>query len=536
MQRLDKLIRDNAMSSGLGKETVMDTANTLLASGLKEKDVSALLPTITRYAAAAKADPNELADIAIKARSSFGITNEQIPTMLNMAIAAGQSGNFELKDMSKWLGQQMAFANKAGMSGLSDFGKLLTLNELSSVTAGTSDQAGNNVVNLLGKLTSQDAATAAAKIKVNGKGIDLPNTLADAKAKGIDQIEAFSRVIDSVVATDKRYMALQEKLKTLDKNDKEGIKQTVESMSAILEGAGVGKILADQQALMAMIAYRNGKGYKDEIEQSITKQMNLKPGEQGAGDANFAFNEQQSWFKAQQFKNAKEFAELDSAKRLADVTGDIAGKAAELAVQFPELTTTVSSATTAIQAMTQAAIAFAGVKLLTGGMGNASAATTAGSVTTQALASTPWSKVLKILGPAMAVTTAATFTTSDEDEELVNGPQKWKALRDKYGQDTIDAARKQNQPWWQFGRGYATENERWIKQYLQNNQAMPENDLISPQQVITATQPVTAPRAQGNVNPQAAPQPSPQVIRLELDGRVLAETVNQINALDGVRG
>ncbi|EKS7778640.1 phage tail tape measure protein [Edwardsiella piscicida] len=540
MQRLDKMIRDNAMSSGLNKESVMDTANTLLASGLKEDAVSKLLPTITRYASAAKADPNELADIAVKARSTFGITDEQMPTMLNMAIAAGQSGNFELKDMAKWLGQQMAFAKKAGMSGLGDFGKLLTLNELSSVTAGNSDQAGNNVVNLLGKLTSQDAANAAANIKIKGKGIDLPGTLAESRKHGTDPIEAFSRVIDEVVGSNKKYQVLQARLKSLPKDDKNGIKETLESMSAILEGTGVGKVLADQQALMAMIAYRNGQGYKDEIERDINKQRNLKPGEQGAGDLNFEFNQEQGWFKAQQFNNTKEFAELDAAKKLADATGTAAGKAAELAVKFPALASAVSGATTAIQGMTQAAIAFAGIKLLTGGI---KAASGAGAVSAGAAAG---GKVVassggllgifgKIAGPAMAVTTAATFTTSEEDEEIINGPAKWRELEEKYGQATIDKARKKYQPWYQFGRGYAAENEQWIKQLLaENGQA---GALPSPQQVIAATQP---PQAKGGTSQTtASPTPTaaaPQVIRLEVDGRTLAEIVNQINAQEGVRG
>ncbi|HFR1360813.1 TPA: phage tail tape measure protein [Shigella sonnei] len=535
LQRLDKMIRDNAMSSGLNKESVMDTVNTLLASGLKEDAVSKLLPTITRYASAAKADPNELADIAVKARSTFGISDDQMPTMLNMAIAAGQSGNFELKDMAKWLGQQMAFAKKAGMSGLEDFGKLLTLNELAAVTAGSSDQAGNNVVNFLGKLTSQDAANAAANVKVSGnKGIDLPGTLAEARKNGIDQIEAFSRMIDEVVKSDKKYQQLQAKLKTLPKDDKSGIKETLEAMSAILEGAGVGKILNDQQALMAMIAYRNGQGYKNEIEKNINKQRNLKPGEQGAGDVNFQFNKEQGWFKAQQFKNAKEFAELDSIKSLSDATGDAAGKVAEWAEQYPTLTAAVSGATTAIQGMTQAAIAFAGIKILTGGSAGAAAgAAAAGSAAgTAAKAGSAFGWISKALGPAMAVTAAATFTSAEEEDELLNGEAKWKALREKYPQEVIDKARKKYQPWYQFGRGYATENERWIKQYLETEGL----GLPTPQHVMNAIQPVTPQSTTATTPPPQPTAPSSQVIRLEVDGQVLAETVNRFNAQEGVRG
>lgn len=540
MQRLDKMIRDNAMSSGLNKESVMDTANTLLASGLKEEAVSKLLPTITRYASAAKADPNELADIAVKARSTFGITDEQMPTMLNMAIAAGQSGNFELKDMAKWLGQQMAFAKKAGMSGLGDFGKLLTLNELSSVTAGNSDQAGNNVVNLLGKLTSQDAANAAANIKIKGKGIDLPGTLAEARKHGTDPIEAFSRVIDEVVGSDKKYQALQAKLKSLPKDDKSGIKETLEAMSAILEGAGVGKILADQQALMAILAYRNGQGYKDEIEQDINKQRNLKPGEQGAGDLNFEFNKEQGWFKAQQFNNAKEFAELDATKRLADATGSAAGKAAELAARFPELATAVSGATTAIQGMTQAAIAFAGIKLLTGGIkaakgaGGAAAAEVAAAGTNAIkgtagrLLSKPFIKGIPIIGELIAAAQGTQDFPVIQVERASEKKARIKASgipipHELQGEansggllDVWDEAKAQ----WKRLTGHPI-----------------RDDQIHPQQVIAATQP---PQAKGGASQTtASPTPSaaaPQVIRLEVDGRTLAEIVNQINAQEGVRG
>ncbi|WP_439357754.1 phage tail tape measure protein [Bradyrhizobium sp. DASA03007] len=72
-----------------------------------------------------------------------------------------------------------------------------------------------------------------------------------------------------------------------------------------------------------------------------------------------------------------------------------------------------------------------------------------------------------IAGYAGAAPAIAGATTNQEDDELNNGADKWKMLRDKYGQATIDAARKKYQPWYQFGKGYAGENEQWIKQYLE---------------------------------------------------------------------
>ncbi|WP_276532267.1 phage tail tape measure protein, partial [Enterobacter hormaechei] len=107
-----------------------------------------------------------------------------------MSISAGQSGSFELKDMAKWLPSQLASAGNAGMKGLDDFAVLLGWNQASAITAGSSDQAGNNLNNLLLKLNSQDAANAAARIKLpSGRGIDLSGSLAKGVGKGVNPLE-----------------------------------------------------------------------------------------------------------------------------------------------------------------------------------------------------------------------------------------------------------------------------------------------------------------------------------------------------------
>lgn len=366
MVRLDKLIRENVQQSGLGKEDVLESLEALLASGMEEKDVEKILPVVTRYASSSGTSGVDLARLSIKAKSTFGIGDDELPRALNMAVAAGQAGNFELRDMAKWLGPQLAAAANAGMSGLDDFGRILSLNELSAITAGSNDEAGNNVVNLLAKLTSSDAAHAAARIKINGKGIDLPGTLAQARQHNIDPIEAFSRVIDKVVSADPKYRQLQQHLSTVKKDDTEEMSKTLTSMAKILEGAGVGKILVDRQALMAMLAYRNGSAYKGDLDQDIGAQRHLKPGEKGAGDLDFDFNAQQPWFQAQRFKNTRELSELDAIKPLADSAGKMGGWLADLGDRFPALATAVSGVTTAIESMTAAALTFAGLKLLLG--------------------------------------------------------------------------------------------------------------------------------------------------------------------------
>ncbi|MCP5613365.1 phage tail tape measure protein, partial [Klebsiella pneumoniae] len=82
---------------------------------------------------------------------------------------------------------------------LGDLAVLLGINQASAITAGSTDEAGNNVVNLLAKINSQDAATSAAKIVYNGKGIDLPGSLVAARGKGINALDAFSGIVDKIV-------------------------------------------------------------------------------------------------------------------------------------------------------------------------------------------------------------------------------------------------------------------------------------------------------------------------------------------------
>ncbi|MTH47471.1 phage tail tape measure protein [Intestinirhabdus alba] len=553
-QKMDTSIRQAVGYGGGTKEDAAEAMNQMLASGVVSYETaSQWLPDLMKYATASGASPLDLASLAIKGKQSFGLQDSDIPTALNMAIAAGKAGNFELQDMARWLAPQMAAAGSAGMKGIDDFSKLLTLNEAAGVTAGSSDEAGNNVVNLLAKLTSADAANAAKKIIVNGHGIDLPGTLANAREKGIDPIEAFSRVVDRVVGSDKRYQQLQQRMGATKNNAERSA--VMESMATILEGSGVGKVIADRQALMALLAYRNNPTYRKQVEAEINQQRALPEGKR-AGDEDFAFIADTNDFKFEQARNTADFAQMDSVKKLADVAGSAAGELSRLGEEFPGLTTAAAGAATAIQSMTAAAVTFAGLKFLAGGAGAAvgAAAGTTGAASAATAAASTAAKggsllgfLGKLAGAGGTVTALATMTSPEEDAAVNGSEERWKAIRAKYPQSLIDAARKKYQPWYQFGEGYSTENEVWIRRYL-DEQSSAANASVSPSQVTSATGgapgvvPASSSRS-GNASPQQAggtvslpPQQVNVTTQLFVDGHVLAESVNQHNIQDGNRG
>jgi hypothetical protein len=541
-EQLAGSIRGAVTYGGGTKEDAADAMNEMLASGKVGYDTAGKwLPQLMKYATASGASALDLSKLSIKAKE-FGLSDEQIPTALNMAIAAGKAGNVELKDMARWLAPQMAAAGQAGMKGIDDFAKLLTLNEASGITAGSSDEAANNVVNLLAKLNSREAADSAARIKVNGKGIDLPNSLVNGREKGVDPIETFNRIIDKVVGGNKRYQQLNAQMAGA-KNDGER-KAAMESMATMLEGSAVGQLVADRQALMSLLAYRNNPAYRKQVEEKINTQRTLPEG-QREGDEDFTFMAtQDNQFKVSQAANAADFAQMGSVKWLADAAGSAAEGATQLSQEFPGMTTAVMGATTAITAMTAAATAFAGLKFLTGGAAGvgAGSAAAAGGATAAATAA-EGATVLKVLGRMAGVATLATslstMTTQEEDEASNGSEARWKAIRDKYPQSMIDAAREKYQPWYQFGEGYSTENEQWISQYLADEQGGVKGADVAPSQVMPGGGPSNwAGTAQGQPGPSAwaAPQPLNVTTQFVLDGHVIAEAVNQYNVQDGNRG
>ncbi|HDL4079617.1 TPA: phage tail tape measure protein, partial [Mannheimia haemolytica] len=109
-----------AVSVGGGsKEEALSSLDALLASGAVSTETALnLLPTLQKGAVATGASANDMAQIAISSMQQFGIKEEDIGRVLDMAVAAGQAGSFELADMASWLPQQMAAAKQAGLSGI----------------------------------------------------------------------------------------------------------------------------------------------------------------------------------------------------------------------------------------------------------------------------------------------------------------------------------------------------------------------------------------------------------------------------------
>lgn len=342
MKELEAAINKSVGKGGGGtREQAAEALDAMVASGAMSPDAAVkMLPTIMRHSSASGADPAALAAIGIRAMQTFKIAPEDMPNVLNMAIAGGQAGGFELKDMARWLPQQMAAATASGMSGRAGFAKLTALNQAAAITAGTKDEAGNNVLNLLAKINSADTANDAKKL-----GIDLPKYLQERRAKGVDAVDAFGELVDKTVAGRSDYKALQKRL--ADAKDDTAKKEVLESMATIAQGAGMGKLIQDRQAMMALLAAMNNKSYMANVLSTVHAN-DVATG--GAGDKNYALMSGTSAFLLRQAEQNKAAGEKSVMDNLTPAIGATAEAFGDLAQKSPALVGATTLATGALVA------------------------------------------------------------------------------------------------------------------------------------------------------------------------------------------
>ncbi|AWX14275.1 phage tail tape measure protein [Mergibacter septicus] len=363
-QELFNAVETAVKNGGGSKDEALGALDKLLASGSVKTDTALkLLPTLQKASVATGSSTEDLAQIAISAMQQFGISEDKIGEVLDKAVAAGQAGNFELSDMARWLPQQMAAAVQAGLSGMDGFEALLVANQQARVTAGTSDEAGNNLVNLLAKITSRETTDRFKNLKYidkNGKevGINLAESMQNYKNKGQNSIQAFTSIIDDVVGNNTAYRQLQNQLKTAKQSEKGKI---LSEMAKILEGTAIGEVISDRQALMALIGIRNNSELGKEVQQSLNES-------DGAVEKSHAVIADSADFKAEDLNNTREFAQLKNLKSFDDSLGNVAKLLSDYGKEYPHLTQVLVGAADAVKTF-GAALAAVSVLDLLGGKG-----------------------------------------------------------------------------------------------------------------------------------------------------------------------
>ena len=333
-QRLSKIgtlegyVKDAVRTGGGKREDVAAALNELIASGKYDVDnVAPALKASAKTAFAAGADTVDAAKMTL-AMQNFGV--KDLSLAQDRAMRAGQVGSFEYKDMAKFLPEQMAMARASGYSGDQGLVKLLALNQVAKTTASDSATAGNNVVNLLQKLSSREFSDSISKAvddtkglptkavknkkgKVVGQEFDWTTYSIDQRNNGVYGVEAFVKLLERQLQGNAQYSKLQKEAQAAKTPEER--KAKLEDMSNIAMGSEMGQIIADRQALMAAMAAVYNKDKTVALEKEIGNAA-------GTVDSDLSMIKQTEWAKDQAMNQEKLFAQ---SKAYDAVSGSLGG-------------------------------------------------------------------------------------------------------------------------------------------------------------------------------------------------------------------
>lgn len=371
VRQLDATVVDALRTGGGNRDEVLGALNEMLASGRVSADQArTALPLVSKYSSASGAAVGDLAQIVVRALQS-GFQEADVGRLLDMALVAGQKGGFELKDMATWLPRLMAAGQTSGLRGFEGYARILASAEASLTTAGSRDEAGNNLLNLLAKINSRDTARDAQAL-----GIDLTGSLAAAREKGVNSLDAFVNLVDRIASSDPRMVALRQQAASATGDERRGVLQ---SQADILQGGAIGKIVQDRQALLALVAELNQRGYIQEILGAVN-------GANGqVGQTFFDRISGTAAFQVQQRENEQLIAQERALAEANSALGIYSKNVTDLYQRYPGFATVLEAAKISVTTLAAAAGAAAGALFLLGGgraaagAGGAAAAAAAGA-------------------------------------------------------------------------------------------------------------------------------------------------------------
>ncbi len=353
MKDLDEAVKEAIRIGGGSREQAAGALGTMIRGDLDSATARRLLPLVQKTATASQADPNELAAILVKGIKQGQFKVDEAEEVLEMALRAGDAGQFELKDQARWLPQ--LFSEGKGMKGKEGYKQhLANLQAIAEVT-GTSDQAGNAYYNLLGKLTAPDTAK-----NLEDFGVNLPKELEKAAKEGEDPVSAFVRIVEErVVNTNKSYKKIKAQLAAAKGPERQALLKQAEE---ILQGSAVGRILQDREARLGFVGIMS----QGETKKSVLAELdNAK----GAIDASYKVMASTTDVQLQQAANEKDIAASAAFSEVKPHIDNMLTGLRDAAQEFPRLTTVVYEAATALGVFAAVGMAWGGSRMLRGGGG-----------------------------------------------------------------------------------------------------------------------------------------------------------------------
>ncbi|MDF0606625.1 phage tail tape measure protein [Neisseriaceae bacterium TC5R-5] len=189
--RLGSTIRAAALQWNQTQAEIARGTGVLVAGGIQDaKALENYAPIMAKAATATRASMDDLGSVAIALNDNLKVGVAGFEGALNMLAYAGKRGQFEIRDMAKWLPALSPAFQALGITGKEAVAEIGAALQIARKGAGSNDEAANNFKNFLQKITSPDTLKDFAKA-----GIDLQASMMNLRAQGLTPMQSMLAII-----------------------------------------------------------------------------------------------------------------------------------------------------------------------------------------------------------------------------------------------------------------------------------------------------------------------------------------------------
>ena len=229
-------------------EDIRSGLDVLLAKGMGLGAAEAAIGPAGRIATAYKVEIPDAAGAAFAAISNLKVPARETSRIFDMMAAAGNEGAFEVRDMARHFPSLTAQMQALGEKGAPAVADLSAALQVAMKTAGSEDEAGNNIKNLLAKINAPATVRAFKK----NFGVDLPAAMKKFTDQGYSSMEAIALVTKEATGGDMKKLGYAFE----DMQARQGIMALIQNLdeyrrirSAAMESDGTVDSAFDQRVL-----------------------------------------------------------------------------------------------------------------------------------------------------------------------------------------------------------------------------------------------------------------------------------------------
>jgi len=186
-----------ASQTGQTRAELAEGFNVLVTAGMDDDAAQKVIKTVGLTATAAGAEIGEVARTMYATVNNLKLDPTESLKAMDMLVAAGKAGSFELKDMSKYFPAMTAGASKLGMTGTKAVATLGASLQVAMDGAADPSQAATNMENFMNSLTSPETVK-----RFEQQGVNLEARFKRWKEKGLDPIEESMKLIQKTTGGD----------------------------------------------------------------------------------------------------------------------------------------------------------------------------------------------------------------------------------------------------------------------------------------------------------------------------------------------